>query len=174
MTLPMEPPGNDASQGNPEGVLAPRLVERTGPHAGREHPLGPGRHVLGRERGAQVPLEGPDVSRRHARIEVGEAGVRIADLESKNGVVVDGLPVPDGGSVSVGHGARIELGGVELELVHPVGAVDRALREAGEVTVTHRRARAPDTEAAAPRGLLVPVLGVALFGIAALLLWWFG
>lgn len=149
----------------------PRLVERTGPHAGRVHHLVHGAHVLGRERGVSVALDGPDVSRQHARIEVAGSSVQLADLDSKNGVVVDGQVIDH--VVDLNHGARIEIGGVELELQHPLGNLDRVLREAGEVTVTHRRAR-DATPAKARRGLLVPALSLVLFGAAVLALWWFG
>lgn len=147
----------------------PRLIERTGPNVGRVHPLGDGAHVVGRERGVEVALEGPDVSRKHAEIHVAPGSVRIEDLRSKNGVSVDGQPVH--GSIEVEHGARIEIGGVELELIDPSSRLDRALRGAGEVTVTHRRAR--DAPSEPTRGLLLPAMSLLLFGLAALALWWF-
>ncbi len=153
-----------------EDAPIPRLVERTGPNAGRVHPLGHGAHVVGRDRGVTVALEGPDVSRRHAAIQVGPASVRIEDLRSKNGIAVDGRTVR--GAVEVEHGARIEIGGVELELIHPPTRLDRVLRDAGEVTVTHRRAR--DAPPPPRRGLLLPAVSLLLFGLAAFALWWFG
>jgi pSer/pThr/pTyr-binding forkhead associated (FHA) protein len=50
--------------------------------------LRPGEHVLGRSEEAQVRLDAPGVSRRHARIVVTDDGATIEDLGSKNGTFV--------------------------------------------------------------------------------------
>jgi hypothetical protein len=50
--------------------------------------LRPGEHVLGRSEEAQVRLDAPGVSRRHARVVVTDDGATIEDLASKNGTFV--------------------------------------------------------------------------------------
>ena len=48
-------------------------------------PLAPGENVIGRDEDAEVRIDSPGVSRRHARIVVDEGSVRLEDLGSKNG-----------------------------------------------------------------------------------------
>lgn len=56
--------------------------------------VGDGEVVLGRDAGCSVQLGGHDVSRRHAVLrQSAEAGITIADLDSRNGVRVNGRPV---------------------------------------------------------------------------------
>lgn len=61
--------------------------------AGREFPLRPGGNQLGRDRGNDIRLEDPQISKRHARINVTDS-IEIIDLGSSNGVVVGGSAVP--------------------------------------------------------------------------------
>jgi DNA-binding winged helix-turn-helix (wHTH) protein len=49
-----------------------------------------GENIVGRDAAANVRLDDPAVSRRHARIVVGESGTLLEDLGSKNGTFVDG------------------------------------------------------------------------------------
>jgi transcriptional regulator with PAS, ATPase and Fis domain len=70
------------------------VFPRAGSHP-LEPPRRPGELVLGREEACTVRLEGSDVSRRHAVIERQPAGgLQIRDLGSRNGVRVNGKPVP--------------------------------------------------------------------------------
>src|SRR4051812_13836562 len=48
--------------------------------------------VVGRDVECDVVLDDDRVSRRHARITPGPSGWSIADLGSKNGTLVDGMP----------------------------------------------------------------------------------
>jgi hypothetical protein len=77
----------------------------------REVTLPPGRFVVGRGDDADLRLHDPTVSPRHLRFEVSDDGVRVADLGSRNGTLVDGLPVIAADLVD---GARIELGETTL------------------------------------------------------------
>jgi two-component system, response regulator FlrC len=54
--------------------------------------------VAGRDRDCQVPLEGSEVSRRHARFSLVGAGVEVHDLGSKNGVVLNAERLRDRGA----------------------------------------------------------------------------
>src|SRR6185312_3879596 len=53
-----------------------------GPEAGRRIPLGRGTHVIGRGSDVPVRLDDPDLSRRHAVIDVGSGSITVADLGS--------------------------------------------------------------------------------------------
>jgi DNA-binding winged helix-turn-helix (wHTH) protein len=79
-----EPPSADASPGIAvaarEALPLCRVV-----WGKRVIPLEPGENVLGRGEGVAVRIEAPGVSRRHARILVGEGQAMLEDLGSKNG-----------------------------------------------------------------------------------------
>jgi DNA-binding winged helix-turn-helix (wHTH) protein len=56
----------------------------------REIALEPGENLIGRDQESVVWIDDPSVSRRHARIAVGEEGAIVEDLGSKNGTLVRG------------------------------------------------------------------------------------
>ncbi|HKC11170.1 MAG TPA: adenylate/guanylate cyclase domain-containing protein [Vicinamibacteria bacterium] len=72
-----------------------------------------GEVVIGRSPDCQIVLKDFGISRTHARITVDEDGVRIADLKSKNGTQVNGVPVVE---APIKDGDRILLGKFLLTL----------------------------------------------------------
>jgi pSer/pThr/pTyr-binding forkhead associated (FHA) protein len=84
--------------------------------AGAEHPLPDGSVVVGRSGDADIVLDSPLVSRRHAAIEVGAAGVAVRDLDSTNGTFLNGERVD---AADLRAGDRISFGGVTLILAEP-------------------------------------------------------
>lgn len=74
---------------------------------GKRLPLQPGENILGRDE-ADIQIDSPTVSRRHARIRISGTDVVIEDLGSKNGTFVSGervfaaVPLKDGDEVQVG------------------------------------------------------------------------
>ena len=74
-------PGQD--RGAAVAVL--RVLE--GPDAGREFPLPVGTSYVGRDRNMDIRLSDPQVSKRHARITVGES-IEITDTNSANGLTI--------------------------------------------------------------------------------------
>jgi DNA-binding winged helix-turn-helix (wHTH) protein len=70
--------------------------------------LRPGEHVLGRSEEAQVRLDAPGVSRRHARIVVTSDEATIEDLASKNGTFVGERRLK--GPSALHDGDRVRLG----------------------------------------------------------------
>ncbi|MBD5785584.1 FHA domain-containing protein [Cellulosimicrobium terreum] len=76
-------PGKD--RGAAMAVL--RVLE--GPDAGTEYPLPVGTSYVGRDRDMDIRLSDPQVSKRHARITVGES-IEITDTNSANGLVMGG------------------------------------------------------------------------------------
>ncbi|MEW1834611.1 FtsK/SpoIIIE domain-containing protein [Microbacterium sp. NPDC079995] len=98
------------------GPAAAVLQVVGGPLAGREIPLPRGHFTIGRSAAADIVLDEPLVSKRHARIEVGAGGVELVDLNSANGIVVDGGMVP---RLHVIPGQRFTLGDTDI-VVHLV------------------------------------------------------
>ncbi|WP_395725246.1 FtsK/SpoIIIE domain-containing protein [Nakamurella sp.] len=75
------------------GTAAATLSVLSGPDAGQEFPLAEGTSVIGRDAGCDVRLTDPLVSKRHARITVGDAA-EIVDTGSANGLIIGGAQVP--------------------------------------------------------------------------------
>ena len=59
----------------------------------REIALNPGENLIGRDQEAVVWIDDESVSRRHARITVGDDGATLEDLGSKNGTSLKGRKV---------------------------------------------------------------------------------
>ncbi|MER3393689.1 MAG: FHA domain-containing protein, partial [Microcella pacifica] len=78
-----------ARSARPEAVV----IVVSGPDAGRKVELGRGTHVIGRDSSSAVLLSDPLVSKQHARIDLLGTGGRLVDLNSANGVLVEGEPV---------------------------------------------------------------------------------
>lgn len=66
------------------------LTIRSGPAAGQEFSLPIGHFLLGRDAGIDVRIADPLVSKRHARLEIAPTFVELVDLNSANGILVDG------------------------------------------------------------------------------------
>ena len=85
---------------------------------GVRHPLVPPGLVIGRGSSADLRVNDPGVSRRHAMISVSgpleNRTIRIEDLGSTNGIVVDGSRVQ---TAQLRDGSRIEIGNTRM-LVH--------------------------------------------------------
>ncbi|WP_194421436.1 FtsK/SpoIIIE domain-containing protein [Microbacterium abyssi] len=88
------------------------LHATAGPVAGQEFPISSGQVVLGRDSGSDVVLADPMVSKRHARIDVGQH-IEVVDLNSANGVLVDGVAVQ---RVRLEEGEPFVIGGTTLVL----------------------------------------------------------
>ena len=78
-----------------------------GPLAGTEVALDRERITLGRHSDADVVIADDSVSHLHAALELAEAGFRLRDLGSTNGVKVNGSRVA---AADLKHGDRLELG----------------------------------------------------------------
>jgi pSer/pThr/pTyr-binding forkhead associated (FHA) protein len=87
------------------------IVFASGPLGGTELPLEQERVTLGRGAGADVVLDDASVSNLHAALELTEAGFRIRDLGSTNGVRVNGGRVA---ASDLKHGDRLEIGSLSF------------------------------------------------------------
>ncbi len=123
-------------------VTAAVMRIHTGPEAGRTIPLPVGSTVIGRVAPAQVLLDDPLVSKRHARVEV-DQGIELVDLNSANGLVVDGGLVQ---RVRVIPGQKITIGATEVSfsLVPRVVTDDSLVLERGGALMFNRSPRVED------------------------------
>jgi len=88
---------------------------------GMRHPLAPPGLVIGRGTEADLRINDPGISRRHAEIRVGQSddgSIDIVDLGSTNGITVDGHKVRH---AVLREGSRIEIGTTRM-LVHDPSA----------------------------------------------------
>jgi len=99
----------------------------------REISLDPGDNLIGRDRDCVVWIDDWSVSRRHARITIGDDGATIEDLGSKNGTSVGNRRI--GGPTSLTEGDAITIGPVTLQL--------RVVRALGSTHSTVSKAPAP-------------------------------
>jgi S-DNA-T family DNA segregation ATPase FtsK/SpoIIIE len=117
-------PGPRDTAGPGAGALELHLTG--GPDAGRTLPLAQGSLVLGRGAGCGLTVDDPDVSRRHAIVQVGHGRVTVTDLGSSNGTTLlppDGPPEPVGGEPREWPvGALLRIGSTAVRLTGPRGA----------------------------------------------------
>jgi hypothetical protein len=89
---------------------------------GTRHPLQPPGLVIGRGTEADLRINDPGISRRHAQIRVNTAGpglqIDIVDLDSTNGIVVNGQRVQH---AVLQEGSRIEIGSTRMLIHAPAG-----------------------------------------------------
>ena len=89
---------------------------------GTRHPLQPPGLVIGRGSDADLRINDPGISRRHAQIRVNPAGPRmqidIIDLGSTNGILVNGQRVQQ---AVLQEGSRIEIGSTRMLVHAPAG-----------------------------------------------------
>jgi hypothetical protein len=89
---------------------------------GTRHPLQPPGLVIGRGSDADLRINDPGISRRHAQIRVSAAGpqlkIDIVDLGSTNGIMVNGQRVHQ---AALHEGSRIEIGSTRMLVHAPAG-----------------------------------------------------
>lgn len=109
--------------------LLPRMVLRTVGGGGEVYASSAERLVVGSDERADVVLADHSVSRFHCEIGELAGRVRVRDLGSRNGTLVEGVPVleawlPNGATLTVGRTKlRFEIGDAKVTL--PLGKQDR-------------------------------------------------
>jgi predicted component of type VI protein secretion system len=96
-------------------------------HRKRELDLSEGSLTVGRSSSCQLFLDDPLVSRRHAVFLVAGSGVTVEDLQSRNGVLVNGMRIEV--RTSLHPGDRVLIGSAELTLVATPSEVAKAIDE---------------------------------------------
>jgi S-DNA-T family DNA segregation ATPase FtsK/SpoIIIE len=98
------------------------IVVVAGLDAGRTFPLTPGRWVVGRDPRSDLVLDHDTVSRAHCAVTVTGDRVTVTDLDSANGVHVDGVRIT--GETGIGPDDVLGVGALALA-VRRVGDADR-------------------------------------------------
>lgn len=120
-------------------------------------------HVIGREAGADVPLDDDRVSRRHARLTpLGSGRWQLRDLGAKNGLTVDGRPVS---VAEIAAPAWLGFGGL-LARFDPAGAPSPEAALAEELR--RRRGAAELERGLDPAAGLAPLLERLLESVLAM------
>ncbi len=105
--------------------------------------LNEGTFAVGRNASCQLSLDDPLVSRRHALFEVGAGGVTVEDLNSRNGVIVNGHRIDAKVSISVGD--RILIGSQELTLLAARDPQNSGGMGVGKMTLPKMRVSTPSS-----------------------------
>jgi FHA domain-containing protein len=95
----------------PDGLEVVLTVE-SGPEASKSFTLSQPRTVIGRK-GADIPMDDPEISRHHCVIEVREHNVSLKDLDSTNGTFFEGERAR---AVLLQEGAMFRIGSSVLRL----------------------------------------------------------
>ena len=106
--------------------------------------LNEGTFAVGRNASCQLSLDDPLVSRRHAIFELSGGGVTIEDLNSRNGVIVNGHRIET--KVNLNVGDRILIGSQELTLLAARdGAGNMAGGGVGKMTLPKMKVSTPSS-----------------------------
>jgi diguanylate cyclase (GGDEF)-like protein len=125
LTIKLDPAELSLFQGL-ERSGQPCLILYTGPDAGRRFDLDGGASLIGRANDAQVLIDAPGISRRHARLDVTGGVVELRDLGSANRTLVNDRPVQD--AVTLKDGDLIRLANVVLRF-HASRSLDVLLHD---------------------------------------------
>lgn len=123
---------------------AARLACLSGSQCGVEYELAKTVVSIGRSADCDIPVDDQFASRRHAEILRGEDAYQIHDLQSKNGVVIDGHKLSSGGTAWLSDGCEIQIASTLYRFLDPAVTVTApsliALRESGlRVDITTRQ-----------------------------------
>jgi hypothetical protein len=106
-----------------------------GPRNGEEYELNQELIIVGRSAEAGVVLEDQFASRKHAELRCVDNAVQVHDLQSKNGVFVDGRRLPAGGTAWLSDGVEVQFASTRFRFHDPSATVTApsliAVREPG-------------------------------------------
>ena len=95
----------------------------------REISLDPGENLIGRDREAVVWIDDESVSRRHARISIGDGSASIEDLGSKNGTYVGGKKIGKPTRLTDRDSVKIGPATLKLRVLKRTGSTRSTMKE---------------------------------------------
>jgi hypothetical protein len=123
---------------------SPALVVEEGRQRGQRFEVAEGETLIGRVVGEGIPLDDARVSRRHAMLHRKGEDLEVVDLDSRNGIRVNGLevksqPLSHGDRLSVGDTVlRVEIAGAKTQVKTDGRPLHSPVRGAfGELEVAH-------------------------------------
>lgn len=112
-----------------------RLICTSGPKAGDEYELTADLTTVGRSTGCHIVLDDQFASRHHAEIHRHDNAYQVHDLQSKNGVWVDGARLSAGATVWLQDGSEVQFASTRFRFYDPSATVTApallAVREPG-------------------------------------------
>ncbi|MCI0675724.1 MAG: FHA domain-containing protein [Phycisphaerales bacterium] len=95
--------------GNEPPLAAPHLVVLEGPDTGKQIALRSGTTSIGRAEDSDLVLDTPHASRHHARVILRDEQYEIEDLNSRNGVIINGRKLDPQTASTLSHGDAIRI-----------------------------------------------------------------
>jgi hypothetical protein len=112
-----------------------KLVCLSGPNAGTEYRLSKDLTTIGRSAESDIMLEDQFASRKHAEVHSVENAYQVRDLNSKNGVIVNGQRLSPGATVWLEDGCEVQFASTLFRFHDPSATVTApsiiAVREPG-------------------------------------------
>jgi predicted component of type VI protein secretion system len=105
-----------------------RLIVRQGPRPGQAFELTQPVLTLGREKGNDIQIDDPKLSRHHARLTLGPTGYVLEDLGSTNGTFVNDArltaptPIQSGDVIRFGETVLVDVQGVSADAAQTMAA----------------------------------------------------
>jgi transcriptional regulator with GAF, ATPase, and Fis domain len=111
--------------------MTPKLLAISGPLKCSEFPLHSGEFAIGRDPSNAICLEHSSVSRRHCAIRVQEGRYTILDIDSRNGTVVNNVPVKErdlenGDEVRIGEYVFLFIARESIAVAQPSAPIDES------------------------------------------------
>lgn len=154
--------------------MATELTYLTGPNEGQKIALDPQKPelILGRSGDADISIDNKNISRKHVKFKQDVDGVWIEDLNSKNGVFVNGHKII--APVMLNDSDEIELGDIKLQFSDSNAAMLKrlsilpAFQEPAQVTPEQPAEEAPKTPATPPPPPPSPIPDYIFIGLMVL------
>ncbi len=131
-----------------------RLICTSGSKAGTEYELTDEVITIGRSTNSHIVLDDQFASRHHAELRRHENAYQVHDLQSKNGVTVDGVRLASGGTVWLQDSSEIQFASTRFRFYDPSATVTApsliAVREPGLKVDMNTRQVFVDGELLAP------------------------
>ena len=112
-----------------------KLVCTSGPRAGQEIELNRDVTTIGRSAESTIQLDDQFASRQHAEIRHVDNAYQVHDLQSKNGVMVEGHRLPSGGTAWLSDGGEVQFASTRFRFYDPSATMTApsliAVREPG-------------------------------------------